>query len=139
MKEPTLILPLAIALLSGCATQIKTMDYYDLPTESLNNLRAMTQLPELALSDENYTDVGVVTGLSCRRNTAVDPESGSPASENIAMDQLKLKAAALGADHITTPQCVRSDKMDLSNNCWSTLICTSHALKVVAIESGNQI
>ena len=139
MKIQTLILTIAFALLFGCAAQVQSVNYHDLSSEALSSIRGMTQLPELALSDGTYTDVGVVEGLSCRRNKFSDAESGSSASMSMAVEQLKLKAAALGADHITTAECVQNDKMDLSNNCWSTLICTSHALKTVTANQENQI
>ena len=59
----TLLLPLA-----GCATPIKTVDYYDLPTEALVKIRNMQQVPESAIQGGTYTDLGIVIGMSCRLN-----------------------------------------------------------------------
>ena len=127
----------AVALLSGCATPIKTVDYYDMPTDALLKIRGMQQFPDSVLTDNSYTDAGTVTALSCRRNKFADSESESIESERMVVDQLEIKAALLGADHITIPNCVVNDEMDLTNNCWSSLVCESHALKVALQESAD--
>jgi hypothetical protein len=127
-----------VALLTGCATPIKTVDYYDMPTEALLKIRGMQQFPDSVLTDNNYTDAGIVTAMSCRRNTTTDSESGGAESERKTFDQLEILAALLGADHITVPNCVENDEMDLNNNCWSSLVCESHALKVTQTESAEK-
>ena len=128
----TLLLPLA-----GCATPIKTVDYYDLPTEALVKIRNMQQVPESTILDGSYTDVGIVTGMSCHLNRIEGANAQGSESRKIAFEQLELNAALLGADHISTPQCVVSQKMDLTNNCWTSLVCESHALKVSQLETLN--
>jgi hypothetical protein len=137
MNKLTTLQLILLAPLAGCATPIKTMDYYDMPTDALVKIRDMQQLPELALLDNSYTDVGVVTGMSCQRNRIVDAESGTTESEQITFEQLELNAALLGADHITVPDCVVNEKTDLTNNCWTSLVCTSHALKVTQLETSD--
>ena len=62
----------------------------------------------------------------------------SAESERKTFDQLEIQAALLGADHITVPNCVENDEMDLNNNCWSSLVCESHALKVTQTESAEK-
>lgn len=128
----TLLLPLA-----GCATPIKTVDYYDLPTEALVKIRNMQQVPESTILDGSYTDVGIVTGMSCHLNRIEGANAQGSESRKIAFEQLELNAALLGADHISTPQCVVNQKMDLTNNCWTSLVCESHALKVSQLETLN--
>jgi len=126
----TLLLPLA-----GCATPIKTVDYYDLPTEALVKIRNMQQVAESEILDSSYTDVGIVTGMSCHLNRIDDATARGPKSRQIAFEQLEMNAALLGADHISTPQCVVNQTMDLNNNCWTSLVCQSHALKVSQLET----
>ena len=126
----TLLLPLA-----GCATPIKTVDYYDLPTEALVKIRNMQQVPESVIQGGSYTDVGIVTGISCHLNRFEGANAEGSESRQIAFEQLELNAALLGADHISTPQCVVNEKMDLTNNCWTSLVCESHALKLSQLET----
>ena len=135
MNKLTTLQLIFLIPLAGCATPIKTVDYYDTPTDALVKIRGMQQLPEAALLDSSYTDVGVVTGMSCRRDKIVDAESSTTESEQITFEQLELNAALLGADHITVPKCVVSEKTDLTNNCWSSLVCTSHALQFTELET----
>jgi hypothetical protein len=126
----TLLVPLA-----GCATPIKTVDYYDLPTDALLKIRDMRQVPETAILDGSYTDVGIVTGMSCNLNKIENLNVEGSEGRQIAFEQLELNAALLGADHISTPRCVVNEKMDLTNNCWTSLVCESHALKVTQLEN----
>ncbi len=67
MKHTRILYLTALACLCGCATPAKVVDYYDLPSSALVNLRGMTVLPEQVLSDSDYIDLGVVTGFSCGR------------------------------------------------------------------------
>jgi hypothetical protein len=122
----------ALAGLCGCATPVKIVDYYDLPSSALSNLRSMTVLPEQDLSEGDYTDLGVVSGFSCNlsRRSAVNFEYAE--FEKKAVEQLRLNAAVMGAAHITTPQCIEREKLDMTNNCWTSLTCNSHALIEVA-------
>jgi hypothetical protein len=137
MNKLTILKLTSLLPLAGCATPIKTVDYYDLPTDALVKIRDMRQVPETAILDGNYTDVGIVTGMSCHRNRIEGANAEGSESRKIAFEQLQLNAALLGADHISTPQCVVNEKMDLSNNCWTSLVCESQALKVSQLETSD--
>jgi len=128
MKYTRILFLTALACLCGCATPARVVDYYDLPSSALVNLRGMTVLPEQVLSNGEYSDLGVVTGFSCRgvRKGAVNFDDSK--SRARAVEQLKLNAAAIGAAHVTAPQCVVSEKINMNNNCWTSLTCTGHAL-----------
>ena len=133
MKNSNSFFLVVFASLCGCATPVKIVDYYDLPSNALGNLRDMTILPEQVLSDAEYFDLGIATGFSCSR---VRTSAGSFDDEkfnSMAVEQLKLNAAAMGAEHITTPQCVVSEKMDMTNNCWASLTCTGHGLVLATV------
>ena len=122
----------ALAGLCGCATPVKVVDYYDLPSSALANLKSMTVLPEHAKSKSKYTDLGVVSGFSCSLSRRSAVKFDYAEFEKNAVEQLKLNAAVMGAEHFTTPQCIEREKMDMTNNCWTSLTCNSHALIEVA-------
>ena len=111
----------------GCATPIKVLDYYETDSAALAKIRHMKVVDEDALSSNDYTDLGVMDGIYCNR-APWDPAASADNARRRALDQLTLRAAMVGADYITTPQCVLNKGMDLSNNCWATLVCSSHAL-----------
>ena len=46
----------------------------------------------------------------------------------MAVDQVKIRAAQLGATHISTPTCEVGETMDMTNNCMSTVKCRARAL-----------
>jgi len=127
MMNSNLILVATTLCLFGCATPIKVLDYYGADSATLAKLRDLKVVEEDALSEGRATDLGVVNGLFCNR-APWDPGATTDIAERLAKDQVTLRAAELGADYITAPQCTLNSKMDLSNNCWATLVCTSHAL-----------
>ena len=130
MSNSNLLLLIIAVCLTGCATPHKRLDYYDQSTETLRNYTQMTFFTEAALTDSQYTDLGLVSGFSCMRDQGSGWTEDGSKTRTTVMNQLKLNAAALGVTHITTPQCVVSEKMDLTNNCWASLTCTSHALQL---------
>ena len=46
----------------------------------------------------------------------------------MAVDQVKIRAAQLGATHISEPVCEANESMDMTNNCMSTVKCSARAL-----------
>ncbi len=133
MKYPNTLIFVALASLCGCATPVKVVDYYDLPSSALANLRSMTVLPEHEKSDGDYTDLGVVSGFSCGRVRQDILISNGTDPMRKAIEQLKLNAAALGAEHVTKPVCIARDKVDFTNNCFASITCNSHALIEAAV------
>ena len=127
MKIAKLIPIATVVLMSGCATPIEVLDYYDADSATLAKLRHMELVGEEVLLSDDYEDLGDVKGLFCEKSPW-DPEASSDSAMNRTVEQLKLRAAAKGADYISAPSCTLNNKMDLTNNCWSTLICSSHAL-----------
>ena len=116
--------------MSGCATPVASIDYYDVDTATLRRIKPMTIIDEETVSSGNYKDLGKVTGMHCRRTP---PAGGGyrgqiEGPKRTAIDQLKLRAAKKGASHVTTPECVVNESMDLANNCWSSIKCSSKAL-----------
>ena len=116
--------------LSGCATPVASIDYYDVDTATLKRIKPMTVIDEQTLASGNYKDLGKVTGMHCRRTPPAGGGYGGNTAgpKRTAIDQLKLRAAKKGASHITEPQCDINESMDLANNCWSSIKCSSKAL-----------
>ena len=127
MTNSNLLLVATTLCLCACATPIKVLDYYGTDSATLSKIRNLKVVDDNAPSDGTFTDLGVVNGLFCNR-APQNPDASSDIAERQAKDQVRLRAAELGADFITAPQCTLNSKMDLSNNCWATLVCTSHAL-----------
>lgn len=130
MNKPTAVSLAAIIGLSGCATTVTVLDYYDMDSDVLKRIKGMSIVEEQLVLTSEYTDLGIVKGFYCHRNRVVHELADSPVAMRDAIDQLKLRAASKGADRISTPQCVVSENMDLTNNCWASLTCSGHALKI---------
>ena len=117
---------LASLTITACATPLPQLDYYDVDTQALGKIRTMKIIDDASREQGKYRDLGSVKGLYCNRTP---PYAGTP--ENTAIDQVKLRAAIKGADHIGTPACVTRTTWDFTNNCFSTVTCSAEALVVV--------
>ena len=71
------------------------------------------------------TTVQPIRATSCKQKVW-DP----PASQEDAIDQLRAKAAGLGANGITKVTCDNPEGMSLSKNCWSAFTCRADAIRV---------
>ena len=72
----------------------------------------------------SYRTIQPIRATSCKR-TWDDP----PASQEDAIDQLRVKAAQLGANGITNLICDNLE-FSLSKNCWSAITCRASAVEV---------
>ncbi len=132
MKYTKLLFLVALACLGACATPARVVDYYDLPSGALHNLRGMEFLSEQVVSEGDYANLGIVAGFSCGHVPKGAVNGGESEPRRKAVEQLKLNAAALGGEHVTTPHCVVRDKIDFTNNCTASITCTGYALRQVA-------
>ena len=115
---------------AACAAPVPQIDYYDVETEALERIRGMTIVDEESMPEGSYRSLGTVDGLYCDRNQLrMDP--GADETRRIAIEQVMLKAAVLGAEHIGTPTCETRSSIDMTNNCMATVICTAEALASV--------
>lgn len=128
------VLLASLILMSGCATSPKTVNYYDVPSAALKNIREMQHLPDSALLDSRYVDLGVVSGSTCHQYETIYSGSSDTNSDRKVFEQLVLSASQLGALHITTPHCVVLDSTEPYDNCAETLECVSHALQELTAE-----
>ncbi len=72
-----------------------------------------------------YDALGLVTATSCFNNAFTDKGS----SHQAAMDQLRYKASAVGANAILNPMCEK-EGTSLSKNCWTSVNCTGAAIYI---------
>lgn len=113
-----------IGIATGCAAPLPEIDYYSVETEALERLRGITILDDASIAAGDYESLGEVKGMYCERNNRKGPES----QRRYAVEQMKLRAAKLDADHVSTPVCEARAGMDMTNNCWATLTCRAKAL-----------
>jgi hypothetical protein len=115
---------MAAGWLCGCASAVPVVDFYDADAETLRRFPGIEILHER----QGFEDLGELRGLYCYRNSMDLPHD--PAARAAAVDQLRLKAAGLSADAISEPHCQVSVAMDMVNNCFGTVLCVSHALRL---------
>jgi hypothetical protein len=73
----------------------------------------------------NHKVVLQIEATSCRFGLG-DP----PASNEDAIDQIRFKAAQIGANGITDVFCDSPGAFDLGKNCWSSVKCRGTAIQV---------
>ena len=78
--------------------------------------------------EDEYIELGAVEGFFCHKMRG----QLTPGAERDAIDQVKLKAAGIYADHVTTPQCVIDEGVDFMNNCFAKTVCNSSAMRAIS-------
>jgi hypothetical protein len=125
MSSATRLFPvLAAGWLVGCVGAVPIVDFYEADAETLRRFGGI----EIVHEHDGFEDLGELKGLQCDR-IAATRSPHEPAARAVAIDQLRLKAAARGADAIADPHCRISTDLDWANNCFSTVLCISHALR----------
>lgn len=118
-------------MLASCASQLR-----------LSHLEQDQQLAYYRIIENESKEVdgkelGEVEGYFCLRDPGNLPDGDAEGNREIvrgktiqkARDDLRLKAAVVGADAVVGEQCT-SKGLDLINNCWASSTCTGTALKV---------
>jgi hypothetical protein len=123
-------LPICLLVMSGCAAPVATIDYYSVDTATLQKIKPMKIVDEASLASGDYKALGKVTGFHCKRTSAGGYGGAIEGPRQTAIDQLRLRAAKKGASHISTPECAVNETLDLANNCWASIRCTSTALRM---------
>jgi len=126
------LVAIVLVCLAGCTAAPKTVgpiDFYELDSSALKRIRGMTLLPPITGAFDNYIDLGPVEGSYCRKDTVKNSEEAALNLLFGAHDQVKMRAAILGADAISFPLCksVAADKR--SKGCSTQLSCRSNAFK----------
>ena len=133
-RSGLLLILTATGLLGGCATAVPVIDFYDADVETLERFPTIDILAEADIASGRYRDLGPVKGLYCSRDR-VGLTVHAPRARLKAIDQVKLRAAELGAHAISEPRCLQSRKTDLTNNCWASIVCESTAFEAMDGES----
>ncbi len=113
-------------MVAGCTTSVAVRNFYAADTATLERFVAM----RVAENAQELERLGTVTGLYCDKGTyaAGSRDVTHPRAERRAVDQVKLKAAELGASHISRPRCEIRATGDMVNNCYGTVTCQADAL-----------
>ena len=120
---------LAGACLGACAAPLEVIDFYEADADTLEKYRQMRILPQRQLATGSYENLGDIDGIYCQRDSVQDPQATSKAGRDNALDQLKLRAAQMGANILTPPLCSRPAKGDKTPGCVSLLRCQSTAFR----------
>lgn len=119
------VIALAATLLAGCAPRLPIVDIEALPPEQRHATRTLPVYDRTHLIDREVEVLGVVEGYACQRRM-LHP----PASETTAVEQLKYRAAELGADGIRDIQCAVPMGPSTRTYCWGSVSCTAEAIRV---------
>lgn len=111
-------------LLGACATSVPQVDFYDTDSASLRRFQTITVIDDAASA--GLVKLEEITGLYCKGGFRY-AEVTEPRARLEAIDQIRLKAAILGAQYIGEPACQARDRSDMVNNCYGTLVCTAPA------------
>ena len=115
-----LVIVMAVAVATGgCSYEVIRVD--PLTVDAVRRDVSVYRLADL--SEKNYRVVRSVTATSCSIKTW-DP---APTPED-AIDQLRVKAARLGANGIMNVTCERPEGVSLAMRCWASLTCHAAAI-----------
>ena len=121
MKKIVFILA---ASLWGCAPLIPVVKMSDISEEERHQLAGVDIYTQTQLIGKKYTSLKSVEGNSCKLIL------GDPApTESDAIHQARYHAMKMGADGITSPNCVYSPETSTSTNCWESITCFARAIK----------
>lgn len=101
---------------SGCASSL------NMPPELRRRAAATPILTSEQIGTRKFAVLAEVTGRSCVREPGTDP------SIEIAREELKIDAAALGADAVTSTVC-RARGLDVVHSCRNSIVCRGDAIR----------
>jgi hypothetical protein len=110
----------ATLFLVGCGSTPRIEDMSSAQRAKIASIQVMELQPQ-----RPYEVVGTVDGLACKRNAYMETE----VSRSEAYDELKIKAAAIGADAVINVVCQKSSSTDWRNNCWASDKCIGDAVR----------
>lgn len=106
----------ATELLSGCAPTM------NITSEMRRQAASTPILTSEQVGGRKYTIITEVVGRSCARQAGSDP------SMDAAREELKIKAAQVSADAVTSALC-KEGGVDMTHNCWKSVECRGDAVK----------
>jgi uncharacterized protein YbjQ (UPF0145 family) len=115
----------AAIFLAACTPFVDVIDVGSLSPTEKTGAAAVETYNDNQIDRSRYTPVAAVQSTSCK-HYLWDPS----ASQENAMEQLRVKAVRSGADALINPVC-SSQGTSLTTNCWETVTCTASAVKLV--------
>lgn len=117
-----ILMTVFVLTLNGCVGPL--VPVVNLDQETAMRLRKEIRIFDITeLQDKEYRRIGQIEATSCM-NKLWD----APASRENAIDQLRYKASALGANGITNLICEKGEGTNLAKNCWNSVTCYGVAI-----------
>lgn len=117
----TLLAASGVAMLAGCGSFVEVVDVSAARAGPAASVQVLTREQ---LQGRKTEMVQTISATSCK-NKIWDPE---PTQEN-AVEQLRVKAARIGANTVTNLFCRPEPNVNLGTNCWSAVVCEAAALR----------
>ncbi len=115
-----------IAVGVGCVGPlVPVVKIEQLPPEEKHATLSLPIYNESQLAGKQYTVVNIVEGISCKNKTW-----DHAATKSDAINQTKYWARQQGADGILNVQCEIPRGTTTTYNCWESITCTAHAIKL---------
>ena len=112
------VLILASTMFTGCIQMVRLTD------DERASLRERVQYYE-GDGPPGRQVIQPIRATSCTR--VIPPWT---ASQEDAIDQLRLTAASMGANGLANLTCDDPEGLSMAKNCWSAVTCRAHAIKV---------
>lgn len=109
------------AMLAGCGSFVEVVKVDEANAAAVAGVKVLTREQ---LGGRKTEMVQTISATSCK-NKLWDPE---PTREN-AIEQLRVKAARIGADTVTNLFCRDEPTTNLGTNCWSAVVCEAAAVR----------
>ena len=126
MRNMKKIVFILAASLWGCVGPlIPVVKMSDISKEERHQLAGVDIYTQTQLIGKKYAlSKYIVEGNSCK-NKLWDPA----ATKSDAIHHARYHAMKMGADGITSPNCVYSPETSTSTNCWESITCFARAIK----------
>lgn len=109
-------------LMASCAPWVEVLDVKGVTSDERQAAMRVQILPIGALRPSNIKYLSAIDATSCK-HLLTDP----PSSISNATEQLKIKAARIGANAVIDFSCSRSGTDALGANCWNSVSCAGQA------------
>lgn len=107
--------------LAACGSFVEVLKVDEMSMEAATSVQVLTREQ---LQGRKTEMVQTISATSCK-NKMWDPE---PTREN-AIEQLRIKAARIGANTVTNLFCRAEATPNLGTNCWSAVVCDAAAVR----------
>lgn len=116
------LMTLCMAIVVGTVMASACASGLNMPPELRRRAAATPILTSEQIGTRKFTVLAEVAGRSCARERGTDP------SIEIAREELKINAAALDADAVTSTVC-RASGLDVVHGCTAAIVCRGDAIR----------